>query len=69
MPHDRNAPNLVAMPQPRSRNAPTAKSQCSNREVAMPHFWSEYPSDFIIIKTCYIYIYCRTKQVQLEHIQ
>ena len=38
-----NAPRLEC-PKP-SRNAPKAKSQCSNREDAMHHFWSECPSD------------------------
>ena len=38
------------IPQSRSRNAPIVKSQCSNREVAMPHFWSECPSDLLLVK-------------------
>ena len=56
MPHDQNAPSVVAMHQSESRNAPTAKSQCSNSIVAMHHFWSECPSDFTIVKTLHFII-------------
>ena len=48
MPHCLNAPRPECRNS--SRNAPIAKSQCSNHEVAMPHFLSECPSDFIIKK-------------------
>ncbi len=55
MNYSRNAP-LPECPRPEcpkpSRHAPIAKWQCSNREVAMHHFWSECPSDFTIVKTC-----------------
>ena len=53
MPHCLNAP--VAMPLLPSRNAPISKSQCPNREVAMPHFWTQCPTFLVVV--LYIYIY------------
>ena len=46
----RNTP----LPECPSRNAPISKSQCPNREAAMPHFWTECPTFLVVV---YIYIY------------
>ena len=45
--------NVVGMPH--CLNAPISKSQCPNREVAMPHFWTECPTFLVVVYIC-IYI-------------